>query len=223
MRGWMADLGAHWLDWLVRWSSLATTTVMAKSPEVKLAVFGRAGVGKSGKQLCACVCSYSDFDILKVVSVIISRISLWLGLLHVFWTDLCCLKAKPINLFGCQVAAQFTEGASASFLSRLTPVPCFLMFSSIFLSVSLHSVISPHAQFDCIANVTVGGCFWSGANTFTPTDNSVESLSFVFSIPLWTAAARPQLAPLYVFSGSKYNNTDHMSAVSWKSRRITLV
>lgn len=28
---------------------------MAKSPEVKLAVFGRAGVGKSGK-LCVCVC-----------------------------------------------------------------------------------------------------------------------------------------------------------------------
>ena len=41
---------------------------MAKSPEVKLAVFGRAGVGKSGKLLCVylcvcvCVCVYHSLE-----------------------------------------------------------------------------------------------------------------------------------------------------------------
>jgi len=33
-------------DWF---AELSPAAVMAKSPEVKLAVFGRAGVGKSGK------------------------------------------------------------------------------------------------------------------------------------------------------------------------------
>lgn len=46
--GWMVELGAYWL---ARWASSVTAAAMAKSPEVKLAVFGRAGVGKSGNLL----------------------------------------------------------------------------------------------------------------------------------------------------------------------------
>lgn len=40
--------------------SLSFATIMAKSPEVKLAVFGRAGVGKSGRliNMCVSVCVF---------------------------------------------------------------------------------------------------------------------------------------------------------------------
>lgn len=46
MRGWSADV---WAPWLAHRAPRVAAAAMAKSPEVKLAVFGRAGVGKSGK------------------------------------------------------------------------------------------------------------------------------------------------------------------------------
>lgn len=60
---------------------------------------------------------------------------------------------------------------------------CFLeFFLHLLVSIFILTIISPHTQFVCIVKITVGGSFESGLNTFTPTDKSVESLSFRFSI-----------------------------------------
>ena len=134
----MADLGAHWL---ARRALLIAAAVMAKSPEVKLAMFGRAGVGKSGKELRVCVylrgCEFLQ-------------------------------KRQIHSLF-----------LSASGLRAALCVSGWPLLSNVFLS---HPVGLSHNV--CVVNGTVGGCFWSGLNTFPPTDKSVKSLPLGCSIPL---------------------------------------
>lgn len=42
------------------------------------------------------------------------------------------------------------------------------------VSIVIFAIIFPCSQFVCVINITVDGGFWSGLNTFAPTDKSVE-------------------------------------------------
>lgn len=200
LREWMADLGAHWL---VRWSSLAAAAVMAKSPEVKLAVFGRAGVGKSGKPLDkvfkylkVCVShNWVSFKVPKTTKQLSSENWVYFGASN----DLKSISRQHLKGFNLAVGYLRFHSVIYSSLPHLCCVSAWPLLSNVFFqhpaSIFTLAIIFPRT-FVCVVSITtVGGCFWSGLNTFTPTDKSVESLSFGLSIPVWAALARPQLGP----------------------------